>query len=157
MPATQIRWSTLFKLTELDFIPEAPSVLKVSDEMVQAISWLTGATGHDRRLLRCTDDGALLVADAWSNYTAVESDELYPQSGTNDTATASVPNCGVLVATSGQLIKAVFYRFYGGPGETIYIPANYEYWYSGSTYAVTVFVVPDPDGTASYVGITTFN
>lgn len=156
MPAIQIRWSTLFKLTELDFIPDPPSVLKVSDELIQAISWLTGATGHDRRLLRCTDDGALLVADAWSNYTAGATVYLDPESGSTAIIEGVCDCVGVLVSTGSQIIKATFVKEFNGSGEDIYIPADYAYWYPHAVYSVEVAVVPDPNGTASNVGVTTF-
>lgn len=157
MAAVRLRWSTLFNLSELEFVPEAPKQLKVSDELQQAISWLTGATGHDRKLLRCTEQGALLVADGWSNLLSVETDELYPQSASTDTYTAGVDNQGVLVATSTELVLASFVRGSGKPAEDIYIPANWEYWYPHKVYSIELHTVPDSDGTASYVGITAFN
>lgn len=157
MAVVKIKWSQLLHLTDLEFIPEAPKVLSVSDELLQTISWLTGATGHDRRLLRCTEDGALLVADPWSLLSVVETDELYPQSGTPDTFTATVANKGVVIATGAQLVKFSIVRVSGGATEVIYVAANWTYWYSHKVYSIIAATVPDPTGTASYVGITAYN
>lgn len=157
MAVLKIKWSQLLNLTELEFIPEPPKVLQVSDELVQAISWLTGATGHDRKLLRCTETGALLVGDAWSLLAVVETVELYPQSGTPDSVIASVPNKGVLIATSTQLISVSIRRVVGGDIEVFYVPPAWLYWYPHKVYSVTAGVVPDPVGEASYVGVTAFN
>jgi len=153
----RIKWSDLLFITELEFTGDVPKALTVSDEVVQVISFLTAATGHDRKLLRCDENGALLVADAWSNLVSVETDELYPQSTIPDSFVATVPNKGILVATSLQLVAASFVRVAGGAAEVIYISPYYEYWYPHPTYSVTVSVVPATGGTASYVGITAFN
>ncbi len=157
MSIVQIRWNSLLNLTELEFVPEQPKVLKMSDELIQSISWLTGATGHDRRMLRCTDQGALLVAPGWSNLVSIEIGELYPESASPKTFTATVTNQGVLIATSTQVIKATITRVSGGASEFVYIPPNWLYWYPHRVYTVVAGVVPDPNGTASYVGITAFN
>ena len=153
----KLKWSSLLHLTELDFEPEPPKTILVSDEMIQAISWLTAATKHDRRLLRCDENGALLIADAWSLLTSVETDELNVVSAAEDTFTATVPNKGVLIAPAVAIVRAIFTRVAGGDAETIYIPAGYEYWYPHTTYSVTCHVVPDPNGTTTYVGVTAFN
>lgn len=157
MPAVQIKWSSLFRLSELEFKPEPPTVLKLSDEMIQSLSWLTGATGHDRRLLRCTEQGALLCGDAWANLGSVETDELYPDDGSPDSYTATLENKGVLVATSTQLVKMSFIRVSGGSSTYIYVPPNTLYWFPFTTYNVMATVVPATGGTASYVGLTFFN
>ncbi|GAI19746.1 unnamed protein product, partial [marine sediment metagenome] len=81
MNAIKIKWSSLLNLTELEFVPAPPKVLEVSAELVQAIAWLTAATGHDRKLLRCTENGALLVADPWSLLSVVETCEMYSYNG----------------------------------------------------------------------------
>lgn len=156
MPTITISWSSLLNLTELEFKPEPPKVLKLSDEMIQTLSWMTAATGHDRRLLRCTEGGALLTADAWSNLSVAENDELYAASGSTDTFTATVANKGVLLTVANQIIKATFVRRSGGDSEYIYIPADSLYWYPHEVYSVEVAVVPDPGGSAVYVGISTF-
>jgi len=153
----RIKWTDLLFLTELEFIGDVPKALTVSDELQQAISFLTGATNHDRKLLRCDENGALLVADAWSNLVAVENDQLYPQSNVPDSFVATVKNKGVLVASSTQIIYVSFVRVAGGAAEVIYIPPSYEYWYPHPTYSVTVSTVPATGGTASYVGITAFD
>ena len=157
MPATQIRWSALFNLTEIEFIPEPPVSLKVSDEIIQTISWLTAATKHDRKLLRCNEQGALLVADAWSNLNSVETDELHPADGVPDTYTSVLAHQGVLVSTSGQIILASFLAVLGGVAEDIYISPNTDYFYPHSVYSIVATCVPASGGTASYVGITAFN
>lgn len=153
----KIKWNDLLFLSDIEFIGDVPKSLTVSDELVQVISFLTGATLHDRKLLRCDDNGALLVTDAWSNLVSVETDELYPQSTIPDSFVATVKNKGVLVASSLQLIYASFVRVAGGSAEVIYISPNYEYWYPHPTYSVTVSTVPATGGTASYVGITAFD
>lgn len=156
MPAIKLNWSSLLQLTELDFVPEPPKVLKVSDELAQAISWLTAATRHDRRLLRCDENGALLISDAWNLFTAFESAELYPQDGTPDSVACTCPNKGVLIATSTQIVKISFVQVAGGDSEHIYISPNTLYWYPHNVYSVTATVVPASGGTASYVGLTAF-
>jgi hypothetical protein len=153
----KIKWNDLLFLSEIEFEDKVPHSLLVSDELIQTISFLTGATRHDRKLLRCDDNGALLVASAWSNLVSVETDQLYPASETPDSFIATVPNKGVLVATSLQLVYVSFVRVAGGAAEVIYIPPAYEYWYPNSCYSVTVSTVPTAGGTASYVGITAFN
>ena len=157
MAIVRLTWSSLFFLSELDFVPEAPSVLKLTDEMIQSLSWLTGATGHDRRLLRCTEQGALLVGNAWNNLHSVETDELYPEAGTPDSYTATKENKGVLVATSTKLVKISFVRVSGGAAEDVYISAATLYFFPHTIYSVTATVVPAATGDASYVGITAFN
>lgn len=155
--AIKLQWSTLLRLTELVFEPEPPKVISVSDELVQAISWLTAATRHDRRLLRCTEDGALLVADAWSLMAVVENDELTPASGVADTFTATVANKGVLITSSTQIIKVTVTKVSGGDSESLFIPPGWEYWYPHKVYTIVAAVVPDPGGTSSIVGITAYN
>lgn len=157
MPAVQLKWSSLLNLTELEFIPKAPSVLKVTDELGQTISWLTGATGHDRRLLRCDENGALLVGNGWDNLSVAETDELHPAPNVPDSFTAAKANKGVLIATSTELIKIRLVRVSGGDAEDIYLPPAWLYWYPHTIYSVTVGVVPADSGSASYVGVTTFN
>jgi len=154
MGAFKIKWSSLLNISELEFIPEAPKVLEVSDELQQSISWLTAATTHDRRLLRCDENGALLTNDAWTNLAVVENDELHPDDGTPDVFTATEKNKGVLVASSTMIVKVSFVRVQGGASESFYVPPNSYYWYAHSTYSVTATVVPASGGSASYVGIT---
>lgn len=156
MPAIKLKWSSLLNLIDLEFEPDAPKVLSVSDELLQCISWLTGATRHDRRLIRCDENGALLVGDAWSLLNQVATDELYPDDATPDTTGALAANAGVLIATSTQIVKLSFVRISGGAAEDVYLPPDYLYWYPNSTYSVTATVVPASGGTASYVGVTTY-
>jgi len=157
MAVVKLKWSSLLNLTELEFIPAPPKVLEVSNELLQTISWLTAATGHDRKLLRCTEGGALLVADPWSLLSVVETDELYPETTSPDTFTATKTNKGVLITTSVAIVKASIVRVSGGDTEVIYVPANWLYWYPHTVYSIELAVVPDPNGSASYVGITAFN
>ena len=157
MAAYKIKWSSLLHLTELEFIPEAPKQLTVSDELIQSLSWLTAATKHDRKLLRCDENGALLIADAWSLLNSVETDELYPQASTPDTYTAVKANKGVLITTSTQIIMVDFYQVIDTDYERVYLPANCLYWYPHKTAKVIIATVPYATGTESYVGVTAYN
>jgi len=152
----KLRWSTLLNLTELEWIPAAPTELQVADEIVHSIAWLTGATNQDRRLLRCDLNGALLVGHPWSLLHVVEAHELHPDTDVPDATPPCAYNKGVLVATSDQLITAGFVRVSGGASETVYIPPGELFWYPFPTYSVTATVVPATGGTASYVGVTVF-
>lgn len=155
--AIKIKWSNLFHMPELDFEPAPPRELILSDELNQTLAWLTAVTRHDRKLLRCDDNGSLLVTDAWAGLNACDSAALLPQSGVTDTATATKPNRGALVSTSTQLVKCSFVRVAGGPSEVIYVPPHQYYWYPFSTYSVEVAVVPDPGGSTSYVGVVCYS
>lgn len=152
----QIKWSSLLRYAELEFEPEAPKQLEVSDELVQSLAWLTAATRHDRRLLRCTEQGALLVGDAWSGLNSIEIDELCPLNGTPDSFIPTKEHSGVLISTSTQLVKISFVRKSGEAAEDYYVPANSYYWYPHSIYSVTATVVPTVGGTTSYVGVTCY-
>jgi len=155
--AVKIRWSNLLNITDLDFIPGPPDELILSDEISQVIAWLTAATLHDRRLLRCTQQGAMLIANAWDNMAVVENDELNPTASTPDSFTATKDNKGVLVTSGSTLVKTGFVRVASGATENIYIPTNGLYFYPHKVYSVTVTVVPAASGTGGYVGITAFN
>jgi len=152
--SVKIKWSNLFNMSELDFEPAPPRELVLSDELSQTLAWLTAATRHDRKLLRCDNNGSLLVTDAWSGLNVAEQDELYPESASTDTATATKPNVGALVSASDQLVKITFVRVSGGDTEVVYVPPYQYYWYPFKTYSIVAAVVPDPGGTASYVGVT---
>ncbi|GAI57516.1 unnamed protein product, partial [marine sediment metagenome] len=125
-----------------------------SDELIQCLSWLTGATNHDRRLLRCDENGALLTNDGWSNLAVVQNAELYPEQNNPDGVVATVRNKGVLVASSTQIIKVSFVRVKDKDAEHFYVPPASYYWYPHSTYSVTATVVPADADNPSYVGIT---
>lgn len=153
----KIKWSQLFNMPELDFEPAPPRELILSDELSQTLAWLTAATRHDRKLLRCDDNGSLLVTDAWAGLNVCDSAALIPASGVTDTATATKPNVGALVSTSTQLVKCSFVRVSGGASEDIYVPPNSYYWYPFPTYSVEVAVVPDPGGMSSYVGVVCYS
>ncbi len=153
----KLKWSSLLNLTELDFVPAPPTELRVSDELIQAISWLTGTTGYDRRLLRCDSNGALLVTPAWNNLNVVQTAELYPESASAKVSTSTTANKGVLIASSKEIIKVSIVRVSGGASEVFYVPPNQFYWFAHTVYSVTIAVVPDPNGTASYVGLVYFN
>jgi hypothetical protein len=157
MPLIRVKWSELLRLPELEFIPDFPTSLLVNDTLQFVLSLLTGHTGHDRRLLRCDDNGALLVNEAWSNLVSVETDELYPQSGVPDGFTATVDNKGVLIATSTQLVRVGVVRVLSGDAEYFYVPPSNLYWIPYQVYSIVVTPVPLVGGTASYVGITAFN
>ncbi len=157
MPSYKIKWSNLLFLTELDFIPERPAQLTITDEIVQSISWLTGATGHDRKLLRCSDDGILLTDNAWANLIEVETGGLFAVDSLPETFTASVPNKGVLVATSTKTVKVTFVRFSGGDDEVVYLPPSWLYWFGHPVYTVKVEYIAAPGGETSHVGISVFN
>lgn len=156
MAVKRIKWNSLLRYAELEFDPEPPKVLEVTDELVQSLSWLTAATRHDRRLLRCTEQGALLVADAWSGLNSVETNELYPQDGTPDDFTPTAEHSGVLISTSTQIVRIKFIRKSGEAGEYYYIPPNSYYWYPHKVYSIAANVVPASGGTASYVGVTCY-
>ena len=156
MAIVKLQWSSLLKLTELDFRPDFPAQLNISDEVLQTISWLTGTTGFDRRLLRCTKQGALLVAEAWASLHQVDYDVLYPEMGTPKTADNIAANDGVLLVTSTQIVKFDIARVSGGDTETIHVPPGQYYWYPFSTYSVIATVVPAGSGTASYVAVTAY-
>lgn len=157
MAVRRLKWNGLLRYAELEFIPEPPKVLEVTDELQQSLSWLTIATRQDRRLVRGTEQGAVLVANAWSGLGSVETDELYPADGSPDSDTPSSVHTGVLIATSTQLVKISFLRESGGTAEHYYVPPNCYYWYPHKVYSVTATVVPASGGTASYVGVTYYN
>ena len=156
MATVKLQWSNLLKLTELEFKPDFPAQLVISDEVLQCISWLTGTTGFDRRLLRCTKQGALLVANAWCAMHEVDVDVMYPEAGTPKTADDIVANDGVLLVTSTQIVTFDIARVSGGDVETIHVPPGQFYWYPFSTYSVVATVVPAGSGTASYVVVTAY-
>lgn len=156
MARTKLKWSSLLRLTELDFRPDFPTELSVLDEVMAVISWLTACTNQDRRLLRCTPQGALLTGNAWDLMTFVESAELFTETGDFVTFTISKPNKGVLIATSTQLVLIRIKRIMGGAFEDIYLPTNYLYFFPYSVYEVYAYTVSGATGTPSYVGITTY-
>lgn len=156
MATRQIKWSSLFNLPELDFIPDRPQVLEVSDELLQTISWLTGVTRHDRRLLRCTEQGALLIGNAWDLLESIATDELIPDDSFVDSYTNIPTNQGILVSTGDQIIKASFVRYKDEDAQDVYIPAYTLYFWPYPTYSVSAGTVPFSPSSASYVGITVF-
>jgi len=157
MPAVELRWSNLLQIPELAFKPEAPSMLRVSDELIHSLAILTAATRHDRRLVQCDDLGAVLIGTGWSNLVEVQIGTMHPASGSGDSFTANTANKGVLIATGDQIVTISFKRVESGSLDIVIIPAHWLYWYSHSTYQVCSTVVPDPGGTASYVGVTALN
>ncbi len=157
MAPTRISWQSLLQLSELDFDPVPPARLKLSDEIAFTLSILTAATRHDRKLLRCDENGALLVSDPWNGLVSVETDELTISSGAPDSYTATVENKGVLVATSNYIVKGSFVKTSGGAAEVIYIAPYSNFWYPGVVYSVTCDDVPSGGSYSFYVGITAFN
>ncbi len=156
MGIRQLKWSNLLKLTELEFQPDFPEKLNVSDEVLQVISWLTGTTGFDRRLLRCTQQGALLVAKPWSILTSVAVHETTTVQSTEIQIVMAAANNGVLIASTTQIIKVGFRRVTGGDISWVYIPPASYYWYPFSTYSVSHRPAPYTSGTVSLIGITAF-
>lgn len=154
MARTRLKWSSLLRLTELDFRPDFPTELSVLDEVMAVISWLTACTNQDRRLLRCTPQGALLTGNAWDLLTSVEVFEKYPDADDPQTATATKDNNGVLITTSAQIVKIGFKRLSTSDYEYIYLPPNTLYFFPYSVYSVYIYTVPEATGTASYVGLT---
>lgn len=154
MARTKLKWSSLLRLTELDFRPDFPTELSVLDEVSAVISWLTGCTNQDRRLLRCTPQGALLIGNAWDLLSFVESFEKYPGPDDPQEAYATKDNIGVLISTSTQLVRIRIKRTILSLYEDIYLAANTMYFFPYSTFMVFIAAVPEATGTASYVGIT---
>lgn len=149
----KIKWTNLFNMPELDFEPAPPRELILSDELNQTLAWLTAATKHDRKLLRCDEQGSLLVTDVWAAMEYLESYRLDPAAGVPSAYVFTIPNKGVLVSTSTQLICMHFVKKSGGSSEDIFIPPYQYYWYPFSTYSATAYVVPAATGTASCVGL----
>lgn len=156
MGVHKLQWSNLFRLTELTFIPDEPKQLTVNDEITMSISWLTAATKHDRKLLRCNEQGALLVAEPWSLLTSVELEALYPAPAASETFTVTKENNGVLIATSTQIVRVGFKRIIDGDYEYVYLPNGALYWFPNPVYQVFADTVPTGFGVASFVGVTTF-
>lgn len=157
MGVKRLKWNSLLRYAELEFEPQAPKVLEVTDELVQSLSWLTAATKQDRRLVRCTEQGALLVADAWSGLISVESAELY--TGTNGTS-SDIPtkvHKGVLFVTSTEVIQLRIQRTVAEVYEYYYVPPASYYWYPHSIYKITLIKFPDVGGTPSYIGVTYYD
>lgn len=157
MPPTRITWSRLLDISGVGFEPQPPASLKLSDEIAFSLSILTGATRHDRKLLRCDENGSLLVGNPWDGLTVVENDELIITTGAADSFTATTENKGVLVSTINLLIEARFRRVASGITEIIYIAPNQMFWYPGLVYSVEVDDVPEGGNITTVVGITAYN
>jgi len=157
MAVKKLKWNSLLRYAELEFEPQAPKVLEVSDELVQSLAWLTAATQQDRRLVRCTEQGAILVADAWSGLESVETAELYPEQNAPKNDEPSSVHRGVLIASSTVMVIVSFLRAGETVAEDIYVPPESYYWYPHPVTKVTVGLVPADSATASYVGVTYFN
>lgn len=150
----KLKWTSLLRMPELEWLPGEPAELPVAAEIVQTLSWLTGATKHDRRFIRCDENGALLIAAPWANLSVVATDELAPDTNTPDGTGELVANHGVLVATSTMIVKVSFVRVSGGDAEDFYVPPGEFLFYPYPTYSVTATVVPSDTGVLSYVGVT---
>jgi len=157
MATSKLRWSNLLNLTELHFLPEHPEVLNLSDEIAFSLSLLTAATRHDRKMLRCDDNGVLLVGDPWNGLNPVQADELYVNAGAADSYIASVEHKGVLIATTGYLTEVKVVRVSGGATETIIIAPDTMFWFPHKVYSIEVDDVPDGGALSFYVGITAYN
>lgn len=157
MPPVKISWNSLLNITELGLDSGPPSDMKLSNEIAWSLSILTAATRRDRKLLRCDENGVLLVSDPWNGLISVETDELIINAGAADSFVATTANKGVLLATQDYLIEVRFVRVSGGAEEVIYIAPGIMYWYPGPVYSVEVDDVPEGGTITTYVGITAFN
>lgn len=153
----KITWSNLFNMPEIDFEPAPPRELILSDELNQTLAWLTAATKHDRRLLRCDDNGSLIVIEPWHAMNFLASIRLDPAPNVPDAWYPTAGNKGILIATSTQMSRMHLVRKSGGGAEDIFIPPYQFYWYPHSTYSAAAYVVPDATGTAACVGVMAFN
>jgi len=142
-------------MPELEYIPDPPTVFVLSDELVMNLSILTGFSGHDQRLLRCDDNGALFVTDPWSQMRVVETDELYIFNGASDIVANLAENKGILIANGVLLIEVDFQRVPSGALERIHVPPNNYLWYPHGCTAVTVNDLSDTV-VSGYVGVTAF-
>lgn len=157
MSPIRVTWSQLLNLTELGFDSGSMPDLSLSNEIGFSLSILTAATRRDRKLLRCDNNGVLLVGDPWTGLISVETDELYVNAGSADSFTASVANKGVLIATPGYLVKVSVVGVSGGDAEVINIAPYQNFWFPGPVYSVEADDVPAGATDTFYVGITAFN
>ncbi len=157
MASMKIRWNSLLNITELGLDGVPPATLNLSDDVAFTLSILTAATRRDRKLLRCDENGALLVSEPWNGLVPVETDELLIGNGAADSFVASVANKGVLVATQLYMVEVRFVRVSGGSEEVIYIAPDQMFWYPGPVYSVEVDDVPEGGTLEVTVGITAFN
>lgn len=153
----RVSWSSLLQITELDFTPEAPKVLKMDDKLLQAISWLTACNRHERKLLRCDENGALLFTDAWNGFNSVEVAEKEPETSAPKTYTPTVEHKGILISTAAYLIKLSFKRTGTTVYEHTFVPAASFYWYPHSCVDVVISLVPLDADNSCIVGVTAYN
>lgn len=156
MGSVKLKWSSLLSIPELDFGDNLPAALTVSDELQLTLAWLTGATQSERKLLRCDNNGALLISDAWNGMNSVQIDELAVSASTDDTFTSTEENRGCLISTGLYLTKAIFYRVSGIISDTIYVPGDSFYWYPHKVATVICETVPHVSGPGNVIGVTTF-
>ncbi len=156
MASVRLKWSSLLSIPELDFVDAAPSVIAVSDELQLTLAWLTAATKSERKLLRCDNNGALLISDAWNGLNSAETDQLFVASSSADTFTASIENCGCLISTGIYLAKIFFYRVSGVLADTVHVPGDSFYWYPHTVHTVTAQTVSHASGPDSSIGVTTY-
>ena len=157
MTIYQLKWSSLLQITELEFEPEAPKVLKIDDKLLQAISWLTACTRHDRKLLRCDENGALLFTDAWNGFESVEAVEREPEANQPAPYSPTVEHKGILVGTSDLLVKLSFTKTGSSVAEHTFVPAASFYWFPHSCSSVVVTLVPADLADSCIVGLTAYN
>lgn len=153
MSPIKVIGGNLFNIADVDFVPEAPRSMEIDEKANMSFSILTATTGYERKLVRCNEHGAILVGNPWDNMSVVASDQLVPSSGSPDSWTRIVENKAVMICTSTYIIKCEFVRISGGGADTIYLPPQFMFFYPHPTYSVTVSTVPDPGGSASYVGL----
>ncbi len=157
MSPIRVTWSRLLNLSELELDTGSLPDLSLSNEIAFSLSILTAATRRDRKLLRCDDNGVLLVGDPWTGLISVETDVLYVNAGSADSFTASVANKGVLIATPTYVVQASIVRISGGAAEVVMISPHQNFWFPGPVYSVEVDDVPAGATDTFYVGITAFN
>lgn len=157
MPPVRLTWTNLFNMPEIDFEPAPPRELILSDELNQTLAWLTAATKHDRRLLRCDDNGSLIVIEPWHAMNFLASYRLDPAPNVPSAWYVTAGNKGILISSSTQLVRMYIVRKSGGDAEEVYVPPYQYYWYPHTVYSVAAYVVPADTGTAACVGVTAFN
>lgn len=155
--AIRIKWSSLLQLDELEFIPDPPKVLEIDDKLLQSISWLTAATRHNRKLLRCDENGALLVTEPWNGLNSVEAVEREVVYETRGTYTPTVEHKGILVTTGLYMVKVEFTRIGASISEDTFVPASSYYWYPHPCTTMDIWLVPTDSGNDTFVGLTAFN
>lgn len=156
MAQLKLKWNTLFNMPELDFEGDFPATVTIPDNIQLTLAWLTGATRSQRKLIRCDENGALLFSQPWNGLITSNADILEVGNSSEDTATFTFPNNGVLVATGANLLQAFFKRANGADDEEVFIPSRSYYWFPGNVYSVRGRCVPYTTGGDAVHGATAF-